>query len=442
MIMEVNRKSQRVIGLVSLGCAKNLVDSEQLFRQLAFNGIRVVFEPQSLQSLDGVIINTCGFIADAKEESIDTILEYIEAKKKGLLSSVIVMGCLSERYRNDLKAEIPEADGFFGVNELPEIIRLLDGTFNPSIAHERILTTPSHYAYLKIAEGCSRSCSFCAIPRIRGKYLSRPADAIVNEAKYIVKQGVKEILVISQDTTWYGIDRSNKREIASLMRRLAEESGAEWIRLHYTHPHQFPLDLLDVIQEYPTICRYIDIPLQHVNNEILKSMRRGTNADDIRRLIETIRERLPDVTLRSTFITGYPGETEAAFEELMRFLEITEFDRAGFFTYSHEEDTPAYKLQDAISPATKTTRQKALQELQEGISWKKNLKKVGKKIRVLVDEKEGDFWVARSEADSPEIDETILIPLSKAVLTPGNFYEVSVTGAAPFELFAEIRATT
>jgi ribosomal protein S12 methylthiotransferase len=439
--MNASGNPKPVIGLVSLGCAKNLVDSELLLRQLAHNNIQVVFEPQSVDLLDGIIINTCGFITDAKEESVNTILEFVTAKQEGRLQKVIVMGCLSERYRVELQKEFPEVDGFFGVNELPAVIRLLDGTFNSSISGERILTTPAHYAYLKIAEGCNRRCSFCAIPEIRGKHRSRPVDDIVQEAKYLVRQGVKELLLISQDTTWYGIDRSGKREIANLMQRLAEESGAAWLRLHYTHPHQFPPDLLDVFQRYANICHYVDMPLQHINDGMLKSMRRGTDGTTIKRLIHVIREKLPDVSLRSTFITGYPGETETVFHELMHFLEDYRFDRVGAFSYSHEEGTPAYDLNDSVPEKIKLERQEAILSLQETISVDKNEEKIGKKIRVLVDEQEGDYWVARTEGDSPEIDETVLIPVKESALVAGNFYDVVVTDAAPFELMAKLPAT-
>ncbi|MBL7138488.1 MAG: 30S ribosomal protein S12 methylthiotransferase RimO [Bacteroidales bacterium] len=435
MIPPLKNKS---IGLISLGCAKNLVDSEVLMKQLESSKFQILFEPETLQGIDTIIINTCGFISDAKQESVDTILHYAEAKRAGNINRLFLMGCLTERYRQELTLEIPEADGVFGVNELPEILHEVGGEYRHNLLGERTITTPSHYAYLKIAEGCDRTCSFCAIPMIRGAHKSKAMEEIIAEATYLAGAGVKELLVISQDTTFYGLDLYGRRRLADLLRGLAAINGIEWIRIHYTYPHAFPLEVLDVIRDHPNICNYIDIPLQHINNRILRSMKRGMTGDKTRKLLETIRKTIPGVTIRTTFITGYPGETGSDFDELCRFVESSRFDRLGVFTYSHEEGTPAFKLRDTLPSRIKSQRQAHLMKIQEQISLERNQHQVGKEIKVLVDREEEEFWVGRSEADSPEVDQEILIKKSASTVNAGNFHQVRITEARFFDLLGEI----
>ncbi len=421
-----------------MGCAKNLVDTEVLMKQLEYSKFNVVFEPETLQGIKTVIINTCGFIGDAKQESVDTILHYAEAKRTGKINRLFLMGCLTERYRQELTIEIPEADGIFGVSELPEIIREIGGEFRNKLLGERSITTPSHYAYLKIAEGCDRTCSFCAIPAIRGAHRSKSLEEVVAEATYLAESGVKELLVISQDTTFYGIDLYGKRRLAELLRKLASVKGIEWIRLHYTYPHAFPLEVLDVIRDHSNICNYIDIPLQHISNHILHSMKRGMTSDKTRELVDKIRNTIPGVAIRTTFITGYPGETEADFEELCQFVAESSFDRLGVFTYSHEEGTPAFQFTDILPAKIKMKRQARLMQIQEQISLKRNQEFVGKEIKVIVDREEEEFWACRSEADSPEVDQEVLIRKTGVPIYIGNFYTVRITEASHFDLMAEI----
>ncbi len=426
------------IGIVSLGCAKNLIDSELLLKQLDESKLRIAFDPATVKGLDTVVINTCGFIRDAKQESIDTILQYAQAKAEGKLRHVFVMGCLSERYREQLKKDIPEVDAFYGVNELRKIVKDLGGHYNSHLLGERMISTPSHYAYLKIAEGCDRNCSFCAIPGIRGGHVSRPSADIVKEAESLVNNGVKEIIVISQDTTYYGLDLYGRRRIASLLNQLSEINQNGWIRLHYAYPHGFPTDILPVMRDHNNICKYLDMPLQHINDRILKSMKRGLSSAKTMKLIESIRKEIPGITLRSSFIVGYPGETDKEFNELLDFVNEAEFDRLGVFTYSQEEDTTAFKLGDAISRKIKQERADELMVLQEAISLKKNNAIVGKKLKVLIDRKEGDYYTARSEGDSPEIDNEVLIPVSGNKLRLGTFSEVVIKSAESFDLYADL----
>lgn len=426
------------IGMVSLGCAKNLVDAELLMKQLEANNYELVFDPTNANDLDTAIINTCGFIGDAKKESVDTILQFVNAKINGQLQHVYVMGCLSERYQLQLRKEIPEVDEFFGVNDLKKIIRHLGGRYKSSLLGERMITSPGHFAYLKIAEGCDRKCSFCAIPLIRSKHRSRPLEDIVNEAKCLVAKGVKELNVISQDTTYYGLDIYKKRRLPELLEALAHVSGLEWIRLHYTYPDGFPLDTLDVINTYPNICKYIDIPLQHISDRILGSMRRGITANETRRLIDTIRNRIPGVAIRTTFITGYPGETAAEYKALRAFIEHARFDRLGVFTYSAEEDTLAFGLKDSVSQRVKLQRAEELMSLQEGISQSINSNKIGSTVKVILDRLEGEYFVARTEFDSPEVDNEVLIPRRGSKLKPGSFHNVIITKAESFDLYAEL----
>jgi len=425
------------IGIVSLGCAKNLVDSEVLMRQLDANHYKLILDPSVNDKIDTAIINTCGFILDAKNESIETILRFVDAKKKGLISNLFVMGCLSERYRDQLKREIPEVDDFFGVNELKNIISRIGGKFRKDLVGERIITTPAHYTYLKIAEGCDRKCSFCAIPFIRGDHVSRPMEEIIQEARYLVKTGVKEINIISQDTTYYGVDLFNKRTLSELLKSIAAIDGLEWIRLHYTYPDGFPEEILEVIRDHDNICKYIDIPLQHINSAILRSMRRGIDKEGTIRLIDKIRDVIPGVAIRTSLITGYPGESEKEFNELKEFVEESRFDRLGVFTYSHEENTKAYSLKDTVPASIKEARVAEIMEIQQEISFTLNQQKIGKVIKVIIDRKEGDFYICRTEFDSPEIDNEVLIPAVNNNLTIGDFYHVRITSSDTFDLYAE-----
>ncbi|HPS62181.1 MAG TPA: 30S ribosomal protein S12 methylthiotransferase RimO [Bacteroidales bacterium] len=424
--------------MISLGCAKNLVDSEVLMRQLEANRFRLAFDPTDIRQIDSVVINTCGFIGDAKQESIDTILEYALARQQGTISHLYVMGCLSERYVSTLRKEITEVDEWFGVNDLKKIITHLGGTYRTQLLGDRYLTTPPHYAYLKIAEGCDRRCSFCAIPGIRGKHLSRPMEDILMEAGKLAEKGVKEINVISQDTTYYGLDLYKKRRLPELLRQLAAVPGLEWIRVHYAYPDGFPADLMKVIRSHENICRYIDIPLQHISDRILRSMRRGLGGTSTRRLVEKIRKEIPGVAIRTTFIAGYPGETAAEHRELMEFIRESRFERVGVFPYSHEEDTHAYTLKDSISARLKEERTGELMSLQEEISHSLNLEKVGTEQKVIIDRSEGEFFVGRTEYDSPEVDNEVLIRREKRDILPGTFARVRITGADSFDLFADL----
>jgi len=427
------------IGLVSLGCAKNLVDAELLMKQLEANNYKLVIDPVDYKKIDSAIINTCGFINEAKQESIDTILEYVAAKQTGHIDHVYVMGCLSERYRSKLQKEIPEVDAFFGVNELKKIITHIGGTYKSQLLGERKITTPPHYTYLKIAEGCDRKCSFCAIPIIRGKHVSRPMADIINEAATLTASGIKEINLISQDTTYYGLDLYKKRLLPELLTTLANVNGLEWIRLHYTYPDGFPLELLDVVKSHPNICNYIDIPLQHISNRILKSMHRGMDGTTTRNLIDKIRQNIPGVAIRTTLITGFPGETEKEFLELRKFIEEYRFDRLGVFAYSHEEDTGAFHLKDSVPYKRKIERVEELMRVQEEISLSLNREKIGKTMKILVDRLEDDYYIARTEHDSPEVDNEVLISKNDTTLLPGSFYNVKITRAESFDLYGELQ---
>jgi ribosomal protein S12 methylthiotransferase len=424
--------------MISLGCAKNLIDSEVLSRQLEANNHSLVFDPDGPRDIDTAVINTCGFINDAKQESVDMILQYVLAKKQGLLEHVYVMGCFSERYRDSLKQEIPEVDAFFGVNDLEKIVRQIGGTYRKNLVGERTLATPSHYAYLKIAEGCDRKCSFCAIPGIRGRHISRPVEEIVKEAAWLAGRGVREINLISQDTTYYGLDLYKRRRLPELLEKLAGIGGLEWIRLHYTYPDGFPPEVLDVIRSFPNLCKYIDMPVQHISDRILKSMRRGIGGMETRKLIGAIRDAIPGAALRTTLIAGYPGESEREFRELVGFVEETRFDRLGVFPYSHEEGTGAYRLNDSVPEKVKAERVAELMSVQEGISLALNQEKIGKSVRVVIDSIEGDYYVARTEHDSPEVDNEVLIR-RPGDLAPGTFCMAKITSAESFDLFAELQ---
>jgi len=427
---------RHTIRVVTLGCAKNTVDSEVLMGQLKLNNIRVLRDGEKGRE-DSVIINTCGFINDAKEESIETILGFINAKKKGKLKQVYVMGCLSERFKESLMKEIPEVDEYFGVRDLSEIVTRLGASYRKDLLGERYLTTPNHYAYLKIAEGCDRSCSFCAIPGIRGKHISRPIEDIVDEAKKLAAQGVKELLLISQDLTYYGVDLYKKQMLPELVTILSDLKLFTWIRLHYLFPTTFPDVLLDVMSSRADVCNYVDIPLQHISDRILKSMRRGVDKAGTYELMVKFRKQLPEAAVRAAFIVGYPGETEAEFEELKTFIRDTKFDRVGVFTYSHEEDTHAFGLTDDVPAEVKQMRAAEIMEIQQNISLELNQQKIGKSLKVLVDRVEGEYFVGRTEFDSPEVDNEVLINFVTK-LKIGEFYNVKITSADAFDLYGEI----
>ncbi len=418
-----------------MGCSKNLVDSEKLMGQLRINNIEVTH--QSDQPTDYVVINTCGFIKDAKEESIDTVLNFIEAKKSGLIEKIYVMGCLSERYLFDLKKEFPEVDGIYGVNNMEEIIHDIGANYKNELIGERVITTPQHFAYLKISEGCDRSCSFCAIPLIRGKHKSLPIEQLLDEARQLVDKGVKEIILIAQDLTYYGVDIYGSKQLPQLVEKLSQIKGIEWIRLHYAYPTQFPSEVLHLMNSLPNICHYIDIPLQHISDRILKSMRRGHTAETTKSLIQEFRNSVPDINIRTTLIVGYPGETEEEFEKLLQFVKESRFDRLGAFTYSHEENTHAFTLKDDVDEDIKADRLNRLMELQEQISFEKNQEKVGLSLKVIIDRKEGQFYIGRTQFDSPEVDNEVIIKSTKK-LKIGDFYQVKITYAEAFDLNAEL----
>lgn len=434
----LTKKKPAKINVVTLGCSKNLVDSEKLLGQLKANELSVVHDTND-EDARTVVINTCGFIADAKQESIDTILEYIQAKDDGLVDKVFVMGCLSERYKEMLATEIPEVDGIFGVNSLEEIVKTLGGKYKNELIGERMVTTPPHYAYLKISEGCDRNCSFCAIPLIRGKHKSKPKEELVQEATELVKNGVKEIMLIAQDLTYYGIDIYKKQDLADLLRQLSAIKGLEWLRLHYAYPTSFPYEVLEVMREKENICNYLDIPFQHISDTVLKNMRRGVNSSQTYDLITKFREQVPNLTLRTTLLVGHPGETEQDFEELKDFVAKIRFDRLGVFTYSEEEDTYAgEEFEDTIPEEVKEARAAEIMSMQEQISLEINESKVGAKYKVLIDRVEGEYYIGRTEADSPEVDNELLIKTEENTLNVGDFYTAKVTNADAFDLYAEV----
>ncbi len=425
---------KKKVNIITLGCSKNLYDSEILSGQLKDSPYIPVHESE--ENADIVIINTCGFIHDAKQESIDTILHYVQAKEEGRIEKLLVTGCLSERYKEELPHEIPEVDAYFGNHHLKEILDYLRVDLKKELLGERLLATPSHYAYLKISEGCDRSCSFCAIPKIRGRHVSQPVEKLVEEAKNLARKGVKELILIAQDLTYYGLDLYGRRRLADLLKELAAVEGIEWIRLHYMYPAGFPEEVLDVMAEEPKICRYLDMPLQHADPHILASMNRGVSLDKTEALLNKIKKKIPGVALRTTFITGYPGETDDAFQRLKDFIRRMEFDRVGVFTYSHEEDTKAFALNDDIPEEVKQQRKAEIMEMQAEISLKKNREKTGKVMRVLIDRKQGDEYIGRTEFDSPEVDNEVHIQTS-SFLTPGKFIDVQITGADVYDLWGE-----
>ncbi len=424
------------VNIITLGCSKNLVDSEVLSGQLSANDIDVVHENKKLDH-NIVVVNTCGFIDKAKEESINTILDQVELKRRGKLDKVYVTGCLSERYRGDLEAEMPEVDAWFGTMELPLILKKFEADYKSELVGERLLSTPQHYAYMKISEGCNRTCSFCAIPLMRGQHVSKPIEELVAEAEGLVKKGVKEIMLIAQELTYYGLDIYKKRELPRLLNALADVKGIEWIRLHYAYPSKFPLEVLDVMRERDNICKYLDMPLQHASNNMLKAMRRNITREEMGELIHEIRERVPGICLRTTLIAGFPGETEEDVEELKDFLREHRFDRVGIFSYSHEENTSAYDLEDNISAEQKAERAQEIMEVQQEISYEKNQEKIGKVFKVLIDKKEAGRYLGRTEFDSVEVDNEVVVH-SKRKLVPGEFVQVKITKAYDYDLEGEV----
>jgi ribosomal protein S12 methylthiotransferase len=434
--MKTKGLKKNKVNIVTLGCSKNLVDSEAIYTQLKGNNFDVQHESTTDDS-SIVIINTCGFIEAAKQESIDTILRFADAKDSGLIDKLYVTGCLSQRYRGDLEKEIPTVDAYFGTNELPRLLKTLKADYKHELVGERLITTPSHYAYLKIAEGCDRPCSFCAIPLMRGKHVSQPVEALVEQARNLARKGTKELILIAQDLTYYGLDLYKKRALSELMLRLADVEGIEWIRLQYAYPSGFPLDILDVMRTTPNICKYLDMPLQHGSTEMLKRMRRGITRPKTEELINTIRDKVPGIALRTTLIAGHPGETEAEFEEMYQFVEKMRFDRLGIFTYSHEENTHAFRLPDDVSEETKQERADAIMALQEGISFELNQRKIGNVYKVLFDRKEGGYFIGRTEFDSPEVDNEVLLDAKNHYVRLGDFTTVRVTDATEFDLYAE-----
>ncbi len=432
--MRTKSTGKKKINVITLGCSKNVYDSEVLMSQLKANGKEVVHEKKG----DIVVINTCGFIDNAKEESINTILDYVEAKKNGEVEKVFVTGCLSERYKPDLIKEIPDVDQYFGTRDLPILLKHLGADYKHELVGERLTTTPKHYAYLKISEGCDRPCSFCAIPLMRGGHVSTPIEKLIDEAKSLAKVGVKELILIAQDLTYYGLDIYKKRALGDLLKELIKVEGIEWIRLHYAFPTGFPEDVLDIIREEPKVCNYIDIPLQHINTELLKSMRRGTTHEKTDALLDKFREKVPNMAIRTTLIVGYPGETEEIFQELKDWVREQRFDRLGCFTYSHEENTHAHLLEDTIPQEVKEARVEEIMELQAQISWEKNQEKVGKVLKCIFDRKEGNYFVGRSEYDSPDVDNTILVDAKDAYIPLGEFSNIKITSAEEFDLYGEL----
>lgn len=425
------KNGNKRVNLVSLGCSKNLVDSEVLLRQFQANGLEII---DNSRKADYIIINTCGFINDAKDESIRAILEAIDLKKSGKVKKVLVMGCLSERYKTELAEEIPEVDAYFGVTDYKGVLKELGFDLKKELLGERLLTTPKHFAYLKISEGCDNPCSFCAIPLIRGKHQSKPVEQIINEAKYLAARGTKELILIAQDSTYYGLDIYGKRELPKLLKELAKIDGIEWIRLLYAFPAKFPMDVLDVIAEEEKICKYIDIPFQHISDKILKSMQRGISKRRTYELIDIIRKKIPDVAIRTTLIVGYPGETELEFHELETFVKDIEFDRLGVFTYSQEENTSAFDLGDPVPQKEKENRKNHILSIQQEISSRKNQEKIGKRLRVLIDEQiEKNTYLGRTQWDAPEVDNSVIVN-SQKFIEPGEFCEVEIDDALEFDL--------
>lgn len=431
--MRTKSLKKNKINVVTLGCSKNIYDSEVLMGQLKASGKDVVHEEEG----NIVVINTCGFINNAKEESVNTILEYVQKKEEGLVDKVFVSGCLSERYKPDLQKEIPNVDEYFGTSDLPILLKALGADYKHELIGERLTTTPKNYAYFKIAEGCDRPCSFCAIPIMRGKHKSTPIEDLIIEAKKLAANGVKELILIAQDLTYYGLDLYKERSLAKLLKELVKVDGVEWIRLHYAFPTGFPMDVLDIIKNDPKVCNYIDIPLQHISDSILKSMRRGTTKEKTTKLLKEFREAVPDITIRTTLIVGYPGETEEDFQIMKNWVQEMRFERLGCFAYSHEENTTAYKLIDDVPEEIKQQRAAEIMEVQSQISWELNQEKIGNTYKCIIDRKEGAYFVGRTEYDSPDVDNEVLIDAVKYYVKIGEFTNVKITDASDFDLYGE-----
>jgi ribosomal protein S12 methylthiotransferase len=436
-VQKSTKQQKQRVNVVTLGCSKNIYDSEVLMGQLKGNSFDVVHEAEAGRN-DIIVINTCGFIDNAKQESIDTILQYSTLKEQGKVGKVIVTGCLSERYKPELEAEITNVDSWFGTNDLQNLLSSVGANYKHELIGERLLTTPSHFAYFKIAEGCNRPCSFCAIPLMRGKHMSKPMDELVTEAQKLAANGTKELILIAQDLTYYGLDIYGKRNLDELLRKLSDVNGIEWIRLQYAYPSGFPMEILDAMNERENICKYLDMPLQHISDNMLKSMRRGITRQKTIDLVNQIRDKVPGIAMRTTLITGYPGETEQDFEEMAQWVQETRFDRLGCFTYSHEEKTYAYSLVDDVPEEVKQERADAIMEIQQGISLEKNQEKIGKTFKVLVDKKDGEYFVGRTEFDSPEVDNEVLINADRHYVTPGSFVKVKIDSAEDFDLYGQI----
>ena len=434
--MKTKTLKRNKVNVITLGCSKNTVDSENLMTQLKANDFDVKHD--SDRKANVIIVNTCGFIDLAKQESIDTILEYADLKSEGKIDKLYVTGCLSQRYKDNLEAEIPEVDAFFGTFEMPQLLAKLNANYQHELIGERLISTPSHYAYLKISEGCNRTCSFCAIPLMRGKHISRPIEELVKEAKNLARQGVKEIMLIAQELTYYGLDLYKKRELSALLEALHEVEGIEWIRLHYAYPSKFPVEVFDTMARLPKVCKYLDMPLQHANDGVLARMRRQITQAETVELINIAREKVPNIAIRTTMLVGFPGETEEEFEDLCKFMEDMKFERVGVFQYSHEEDTSAHDFPDDITPSVKEARAQRLMEIQQDISLEKNEEKVGQTLKVLFDRKEGEYFVGRTEHDSPEVDNEVLVKGKKNYLRIGDFANIKITSAAEFDLFGEV----
>ena len=435
--MRTKSTKKNKINIITLGCSKNVYDSEVLMGQLSANKIAVEHESEN-EDANIVVVNTCGFIDNAKEESINTILEQVQRKESGKIDKLYVTGCLSERYKPELERDIPNVDQYFGTTDLPKLLKVLGADYKHELLGERLTTTPKHYAYLKISEGCDRPCSFCAIPLMRGKHKSTPIEQLVKEAKHLAKNGVKELILIAQDLTFYGLDIYKKRSLADLLTQLSKVEGIDWIRLHYAFPTGFPEDVLDVIRENVKVCNYIDIPLQHINDDLLKSMKRGTSHEKTDALLKDFRTKVPNMAIRTTLIVGYPGETKEKFQELKQWVQDTKFDRLGVFTYSHEENTSAYDLEDDVPEKTKKARADEIMDLQTHISWELNQKKIGRTFKVLFDRKEGDYFIGRTEFDSPDVDNEVLVRANKSYLRIGDFANIKIEKTDHFDLYGVV----
>lgn len=439
--MKVKKEKQSYqpkINVITLGCSKNTYDSEALMGQLRGNNLNVEHEANKIGKDDIVVINTCGFIDNAKQESIDTILQFSQLKEEGKVGKVVVMGCLSARYKSDLETEIPNVDAYYGTNEMQNVLKDLGADYKHELIGERMLTTPSHFAYFKIAEGCNRPCSFCAIPLMRGQHVSKDMGQLVKEAELLAAKGTKELILIAQDLTYYGLDLYGKRNLDELLRRLSDVDGIEWIRMQYLYPSGFPMEIIDVMNERDNICKYIDMPLQHISDNMLRSMRRGISKQKTIDVVKEIRQRAPEVALRTTLICGYPGESEQDFKEMYDWVAETRFDRLGCFTYSHEENTHAYQLANDVPEDVKQERMEAIMDLQQGISYEINQKKLGKSYKVLIDRKEGDYFIGRTEFDSPEVDNEVLINAHTDYAAIGSFVQVKIDRAEDFDLYGHI----